>query len=116
MGTGTGRTAPRPHSLFRTPICHFSAGQAAYANSIFQKILAEQGTDYLFKNDLIRTYIQLLIHEALRMQPAATFRQHHTQWEVAAIGYGLGFEYASYFNNLFKKHTGRTPLAFRKAV
>ncbi len=175
-----------------TPIFHLSAEQAAYAGSIFQKILAEQGTEYLFKNDLIRTYIQLLIHEALRMQPAETFLQHknaasrittlflellerlfpiespekplplktaqdfaaqlsvhvnhlnravkevtgrsttahiaervigeakallhHTDWDVAAIGYSLGFEYASYFNNFFKKHTGSTPLAFRKAV
>lgn len=174
-----------------TPIFDLSAEQAAYVSGIFQKILAEQGTEYLFKNDLIRTYIQLLIHEALRMQPAETFLQHknaasrittlflellerlfpienpstalalktaqdfaaqlsvhvnhlnravkevtgrsttahiaeriiseakallhHTDWDVATIGYGLGFEYASYFNNFFKKHTGSTPLAYRKA-
>jgi AraC-like DNA-binding protein len=35
---------------------------------------------------------------------------------VAAIGYGLGFDSASYFNSFFKKHTGNTPLAFRKAI
>ena len=59
-----------------TPIFHLSAEQAAYVSSIFQKILAEQGTEYLFKNDLIRTYLQLLIHEALRMQPTDAFQQH----------------------------------------
>jgi AraC-like DNA-binding protein len=175
-----------------TPVFSLTAEQAAYITGIYHKMLAEQHTDYVFKNDLIRTYIQLLIHEALRMQPAENFFQpknassriatlflellerlfpvespehglplktaqdfanqlsvhvnhlnravkevtgkpttaliadriiseakallHHTNWDVAAIGYGLGFDSASYFNSFFKKHTGNTPLAFRKAV
>jgi AraC family transcriptional activator of pobA len=174
-----------------SPIFPLDAQQATYVQGIFQKIIAEQGTGYLFKNDLIRTYLQLLIHEALRMQPAETFLQpknsaaritslflellerqfpienpeqplqlrtpgdfaqqlsmhvnhlnravkeatgkpttahiaerivgeakallHHTDWDMATIGYGLGFEYPSYFNIFFKKHVGLTPLAFRKA-
>jgi len=175
-----------------TPAFQLSDEQAAFVTSIFQKILAEQGTEYVFKNDLIRTYLQLLIHEALRMQPSGNFVQHKnaasrittlflellerlfpiedpgkaltlktahdfaaqlsihvnhlnravkevtgkpttahiaerviseakallhdTDWDVATIGYGLGFEYASYFQNFFKKHTGSTPLAFRRQV
>jgi len=174
-----------------TPVFMLSDAQATFITGVFEKILAEQGTEYVFKNDLIRTYLQLLIHEALRMQPAENFPQHknasaritalflellerlfpvespekglplktaqdfaerlsihvnhlnravkevtgrsttahiaervigeakallhHTDWDVAAIGFGLGFEYASYFNSFFKKHTGSTPLAFRKA-
>lgn len=174
-----------------TPIFHLSAEQAAYATGIFQKILAEQNTDYLYKGDLIRTYLQLLIHEALRMQPTESFVQHknassritalflelleglfpvespdkplllktaqdfasqlavhvnhlnravkeitgkpttvhivervigeakallhHTSWSTAEIAYSLGFEYPTYFNNVFKKHTNTTPLAFRRA-
>lgn len=174
-----------------TPAFTLSDEQAAFISGIFQKILAEQGTAYVFKSELIRTYIQLIIHEALRMQPSENFVQHknaasrittlflellerlfpiespekglplktaqdfatqlsvhvnhlnravkevtgrsttvhiaerviseakallhHTDWDVAAIGYGLGFEYSSYFNSFFKKHTGSTPLAFRKA-
>jgi AraC-like DNA-binding protein len=174
-----------------TPIFPLSAEQVSYVHGIFEKILAEQDAGYQFKNDLIRTYIQLLIHEALRMQPADTFSQpknssarittlflellerqfpienpetplllrtpgdfaqqlsmhvnhlnrsvkeatgkpttahitervvgeakallHHTDWDVATIGYSLGFEYSSYFNIFFKKHVGTTPLAFRRA-
>lgn len=175
-----------------SPIFHLSAEQAAYAQGIFQKILAEQSSEYLFKNDLIRTYLQLLIHEALRMQPTESFVQHknassritalflellerlfpvespnqamplktaqdfasqlavhanhlnravkeitgkpttahiaervvgeakallhHTSWSTAEIAYSLGFEYPTYFNLFFKKHTGTTPLAFRRAT
>ena len=40
----------------------------------------------------------------------------HTNWSVAEIAYSLGFEYASYFNNFFKKQLGITPLAFRKIL
>ena len=173
-----------------TPIFHLSEDQAAYAKGIFQKILAEQSTEYLYKGDLIRTYLQLLIHEALRMQPTESFVQHknassritllfqellerqfpvespgqavalktaqdfaqqlavhvnhlnravkevtgksttahiaervigeakallhHTSWTTAEIAYSLGFEYPTYFNIFFKKHTGTTPLTFRR--
>jgi AraC-like DNA-binding protein len=173
-----------------TPIFHLSAEQVAYAKGIFEKILAEQSTEYLYKGDLIRTYLQLLIHEALRMQPSESFVQHknassritglflellerlfpvespdqtmllktahdfahqlgvhvnhlnravkevtgkpttahiaervigeakallhHTSWSTAEIAYSLGFEYPTYFNNFFRKHTGTTPLAFRR--
>ncbi|RAK68429.1 AraC family transcriptional regulator [Hymenobacter edaphi] len=173
-----------------TPVFHLDGAQAAYAEGIFQKILAEQRTEYLYKGDLIRTYLQLLIHEALRMQPTESFVQHknassritalflellerlfpvespgqamplktaqdfaqqlgvhvnhlnravkevtgkpttahiaerviteakallhHTSWSTAEIAYSLGFEYPTYFNNFFKKHTSTTPLAFRR--
>jgi len=36
-------------------------------------MIAEQSTDYVFKNDLIRNYINLMIHEALKMQPSENF-------------------------------------------
>ena len=173
-----------------TPIFHLNEEQAAYAKGIFRKMLAEQSTEYLYKGDLIRTYLQLLIHEALRMQPTESFVQHknassrltalfqellerqfpvetpnqamalktardyadqlgvhinhlnravkevtgkptsvhiaervigeakallhHTSWSTAEIAYSLGFEYPTYFNSFFKKHTGTTPLTFRR--
>jgi AraC family transcriptional activator of pobA len=38
----------------------------------------------------------------------------HTNWGVGQIAYSLGFEYPTYFNNFFKKHTSLTPLTFRR--
>jgi YesN/AraC family two-component response regulator len=39
----------------------------------------------------------------------------HTTWSIADIAFSLGYEYPTYFNNLFKKHTGVTPRSLRSA-
>lgn len=39
----------------------------------------------------------------------------HTDWNIAEIGYCLGFEEPSHFNNFFKKQTQLTPSRFRAA-
>jgi AraC family transcriptional activator of pobA len=39
-----------------------------------------------------------------------------TDWSVSEIADSLGFEYATYFQRFFKKHTGSTPLAFRHSA
>ncbi|MGV2449114.1 helix-turn-helix domain-containing protein [Chryseobacterium sp.] len=40
----------------------------------------------------------------------------HTDWNIAEIAYGLGFEEPAYFTNYFKKQTGITPNALRMDV
>ncbi|WP_313790125.1 helix-turn-helix domain-containing protein [Flagellimonas olearia] len=37
----------------------------------------------------------------------------HTDWNISEVAYALGFEYPTYFNNFFKKHTGATPTSLR---
>ncbi|HVU56488.1 MAG TPA: AraC family transcriptional regulator [Puia sp.] len=39
----------------------------------------------------------------------------NTNRSVGEIAYSLGFEYPQYFNKLFKKKTGKTPVEFRNA-
>jgi AraC-like DNA-binding protein len=172
-----------------TPIFHLSREKSKPIIDIFEKMIEAYDADYAYKDDLIRNYLNLLIHEALRMQPSSNFtKQHnaaeriaslflellerqfpvespersltlksardfaknlsihvnhlnhavkditgkstsahiseriiteakallkHTSWSVAEIGYSLGFEYPTYFNNFFKKSTGTTPTHFR---
>ena len=194
--TALDRSESLLHSpLFKigsTPLYQLQETQIPFMTGIFQKMLAAQEADYPFKAELIRTYLQLAIHEALHLQPAETFAQHHnassrlaaqflellerlfpiesleqtlplktaqefadrlavhvnhlnravkevtgkptsahitsritdeakallqhTTWSVAEIAYSLGFAYPTYFNNFFKKQTGQTPLACRKAA
>lgn len=52
-----------------TPILKITEQQREFLNSIFRKMIEEQQTDYTYKDDLIRNYINLIIHEALKMQP-----------------------------------------------
>jgi AraC-like DNA-binding protein len=53
-----------------TPILKITEQQRQFLNTIFQKMLEEQQSDYVFKGDLIRNYINLIIHEALKLQPS----------------------------------------------
>ncbi len=53
-----------------TPILSISTQQREFLNDIFQKMMEEQQTHYPFKDDLIRNYIHLIIHEALKMKPS----------------------------------------------
>lgn len=189
------RTESLQHSpLFKiggTPIFEITEAKREFLNGIFRNMMVEQSTNYAFKDDLIRNYINLIIHEALKLQPADNFDQvknaahritnvflellerqfpvestsrplklrtaqdyamtlnlhvnylnravkettgkstttHiseriaseakalllHTDWNVADIGYALGFEYPTYFNNFFKRVTGTNPTSLRPA-
>ncbi|GAO45438.1 helix-turn-helix domain-containing protein [Flavihumibacter petaseus] len=178
--------------LFRiggTPVFKIAEVQREFLNTIFRKMIEEQQGDYAYKQDVIRNYINLIIHEALKLQPSADHDQQpnaatrltavflellerqfpiettdrplqlktaqdyanalhvhvnylnrsvkdttgksttthirervageakallqHTDWNIADIAYSLGFEYATYFNNFFKKLTGTNPRALR---
>ncbi len=172
-----------------TPIFSLTAEQKVFIDSLFRKMIEEQETDYVFKDDLIRNYINLILHESMKMQPSENFFKHknassritslflellerqfpvetkdqplvlktpqdyaqnlavhvnhlnrsvkevtgksttahiteriigeakallqHTDWSIADIGYSLGFEYPSYFNNYFKRLTGTIPKSLR---
>jgi len=60
------------------PILKISEEQRLYLNSIFEKMIFEQESDYAFKDDLIRNYIQLIFHEALKMKSSENFIQHQS--------------------------------------
>jgi AraC family transcriptional regulator, transcriptional activator of pobA len=59
-----------------TPILKITEGQRDFLNTIFLRMMEEQQTDYTYKDDLIRNYIHLIIHEALKLQPSDNFDQH----------------------------------------
>lgn len=78
------KAADRSESLHESPLFKIGADpvfvlnddQRAFIESIFKRMLEEQNTDYIYKNDLIRNYINLLIHEAMKMQPSDHYFRH----------------------------------------
>ena len=60
--------------------------QAAYLTSLFQKMLTEQQSAYCYKHELLRSYLQLVLHEAARLrQPVSNrlFRYYSQRPEPA---------------------------------
>jgi AraC family transcriptional activator of pobA len=47
-----------------------------YVTQVFEKMLAEIGSDYRYKYDLLRNYVTELIHYALKIEPSETIYQH----------------------------------------
>src|SRR5215813_3860778 len=56
-----------------TPILNITTKQRNFLSTIFLKMIEEQSTDYTYKDDLIRNYINLIIHEALKLQPSENY-------------------------------------------
>ncbi|MDR3678401.1 MAG: helix-turn-helix domain-containing protein [Flavipsychrobacter sp.] len=71
--TGRERTTMLKNSpLFQVgdpPVIGLNSEQASFMAGIFQKMLAVHNGDYPYKGELIRSCIELVIHEALRIQP-----------------------------------------------
>ena len=55
-----------------TPVLKLDEEQKDFIIRVFKRMLAEQENDYTFKDELIRNYISLIIHEAVKMQPSVT--------------------------------------------
>lgn len=53
-----------------TPILTLDDEQKDFIIRVFKRMLAEQEADYAYKDELIRNYINLIIHEAVKMQPS----------------------------------------------
>lgn len=58
------------------PVFFINESQEAFLSDIFNKMLTELDSDYVHKYDLLRNYVNLIIHEALKTQPANTYFQH----------------------------------------
>jgi AraC-like DNA-binding protein len=174
-----------------TPVFFPARNSVNLITGVFERMLEEINTDYVNKNSLLRSYVDVLVHQALKLQPVNTFEKQtannriaslfldllerqfpvdsreyrlaishpqafaehlsihtnhlnraiketmgkptsqviayrlvteakallrHTDWNIAEIGYCLGFEEPAYFTNFFKKHTQTTPKKYRHTV
>ncbi|TNE72426.1 AraC family transcriptional regulator [bacterium] len=69
-----------------TPILQISNEQREFLNSIFKKMIDEQQSNYEYKDELIRNYIQLIIHEALKLQPSLNYdNQKNASYRLTSV-------------------------------
>lgn len=54
-------------------------------SELFDKMIAEINTSYVHKYDLLRNYVQLIIHEAMKMQPIETYQPHSSSARVCDL-------------------------------
>ena len=65
--------------LFRLgsdPVYFVDETQYADLAHLFAKMLQEMRSGYHYKAEVVRSYLNLVIHEALKLQPQATYYQH----------------------------------------
>ncbi|MHB1688497.1 MAG: helix-turn-helix domain-containing protein [Ignavibacteriaceae bacterium] len=172
------------------PVFFVNDEQTQNLSEIYLKMLDEMTSDYIYKYDVVRNYLYILIHQTLKLKPADSYYKHsnassritslfiellerqfpidsienslrfktaidfansmsihvnhlnravkettgktttqhiaerivkeakalliHSDWNISEIAYSLGFEYPTYFNNFFKKHTNLSPKSLRQ--
>ncbi|RZK31865.1 MAG: AraC family transcriptional regulator [Hymenobacter sp.] len=73
----------RSVSLQESPLFKVNSDPVYFVNDeqfdtfshLFRKMATEMESGYVYKQDLLRTYVQLLLHEALKMQPHTAYHQ-----------------------------------------
>ena len=65
------------YKMSAMPAFKLDAQQQSRITDLFETMIESEATDYLYKDDLMRTYIQSIIHEALRMRPTEHFMQYN---------------------------------------
>jgi len=70
-----------------TPIFNVDEQKRPFIEQLFKRMLEEQNTQYQYREDLIRNYIHLIIHEALKMQPGETVVKHKDASSRIAIDF-----------------------------
>lgn len=75
--------------LFKTgssPVFFPDDAQLKYISDIFGRMLIEIKSDYIYKYDLLRNHLNLLIHEALKMRPdAIAIRQQNASERITSL-------------------------------
>jgi AraC-like DNA-binding protein len=58
------------------PVYFVDEAQTAAISAIYENMLKEISSDYMYKFELLGTYLDLIIHEALKLKPADSYVKH----------------------------------------
>ena len=135
------RTASLQESpLFRLgsdPVYLVDEAQYADLSHLFAKLLQEMNSGYRYRQEVVRNYLNLIIHEALKLRPQTTYYQHpdaasrtaalfqqllERQFPVDSPGHGLRLRtpgdfarqlsvHVNHLNRAVRMRTGKTTSA-----
>ncbi|PZQ99012.1 MAG: AraC family transcriptional regulator, partial [Flavobacterium psychrophilum] len=92
-----------------TPVLKITTEQREFLIKIFQKMIAEQESGYVYKDELIRNYISLIIHESLKMEPSENLEKNkNASLRLTAV-------YLELLERQFPIETVNTPLQLKTA-
>lgn len=60
-----------------TPVFKLDAQQQSTLSGVFDTMIVHEQTDYLYKDDLMRNYVQSIVHEALQMRADDHFMHYN---------------------------------------
>jgi AraC-like DNA-binding protein len=66
------------------PVFFLDDNQLRLISDLYDKMLAELDSTYVYRFDVVRSYLNLLIHEGLKMEPALQAVRHHNASERIA--------------------------------
>lgn len=67
------------------PVFFLTDARYESVSDLYNKMITEMETAYVFKFELIRNYVNLLIHEAMKIEPAHSFSQHNASSRIAML-------------------------------
>ncbi|MEO3405026.1 helix-turn-helix domain-containing protein [Mucilaginibacter sp. CAU 1740] len=109
-GERTGSLADSP--FFKTggtPVFFLDAVQEQVISDIFRKMIAEMQSSYAAKFDVLRNYLHLLMHEAIKLQPRQQYEPHlNAATRVASL-------FLELMERQFPVHFAQAPLKLKSA-
>jgi AraC-like DNA-binding protein len=79
INQGTRNEGIQDSPLFKIggdPIFFVAPEQISFLSDIFRRMMTEIDSDYVHKYELLRNYVHVIIHEAMKIQPADSYFQH----------------------------------------
>lgn len=92
-----------------TPVFHLNEAQETKIRGLYESMMAEQDDDYMYRDDVVRNYLQLLLHEGLRLQPSS----HDLQFTNASLR--ITNQFLELLERQFPVEGQHAPLAMKTA-
>jgi AraC-like DNA-binding protein len=92
-----------------TPAFKLDAEQQSRLTGLFDAMITHDATDYLYRDDLMRNYIQFIVHEALHMRPT----EHFIQFNSASLR--ITTQFMDMLERQFPIENLNTPLKLKTA-